>query len=279
MARFSATPIEVVVINASNFVKKYLDDHKLEMQDIVDALQEQVTEHFRPVWGIDAHLTFLDGAGPVTCLEMLRNYNPGQGSWWLVIVDHSDIAGYLGYHDLTHEGLPLGKVFAGTDSEYGLNWTVSASRELLEMLADPAINRAVISGERLYAYDVCGACRADQYVIGKYNVAVSNFVYPAWFEGLRSTEEGARFDHLQQIRKPFELRPGGYIDVFDLNPGTGWYQLFAGELRNLYNYRMRPLVGSREEKRRTDGSLWMNSALPGKEIPPVRPKPLKREEC
>jgi hypothetical protein len=42
----------------------------------------------------------------------------------------------VGYHDLTNEGLPLGKVFAGSDMVNGYNWTVTASHELLEMLID-----------------------------------------------------------------------------------------------------------------------------------------------
>jgi len=42
-----------------------------------------------------------------------------------------------GHHDLTPDGLPVGKSFAGTDKHFGHSWTVTASHELLEMLADP----------------------------------------------------------------------------------------------------------------------------------------------
>ena len=38
-------------------------------------------------------------------------------------------------NDVTREGLPLGKVFAKTDQQYGEKWTGTASHELLEMLA------------------------------------------------------------------------------------------------------------------------------------------------
>jgi hypothetical protein len=48
-------------------------------------------------------------------------------------------------HDTTPDGLPLGKVFAGTDKAFGTQWTVTASHELLEMLGDPAINLTALS--------------------------------------------------------------------------------------------------------------------------------------
>ena len=68
---------------------------------------------------------------------------PAAGTWWLSILDNTDRAGVLGHHDLTPDGLPVGKSFAGTDKHYGHSWTVTASHELLEMLADPDINLTV----------------------------------------------------------------------------------------------------------------------------------------
>ena len=55
-------------------------------------------------------------------------------------MDDSDQAGALGYHDLTSAGLPMGKVFARTDLQNNLSWTVTVSHELLEILGDPMIN-------------------------------------------------------------------------------------------------------------------------------------------
>ena len=73
-------------------------------------------------------------------------------------LDDSDQASALGYHDMTSEGLPLGKVFGTTNLKFGTNWTVTASHELLEMLGDPSINLTVFiqsnsAAGRLYAYD------------------------------------------------------------------------------------------------------------------------------
>src|SRR6266581_3514657 len=99
---------------------------------------------------------------------------------------HRDFAGALGYHDLTKQGLPLGKVFAGSDMKLGYNWTVTASHELLEMLADPDINLTAFVQDSdtsgiLYAYETADACEADEYGYKIDGVLVSDFVFPSWF--------------------------------------------------------------------------------------------------
>jgi hypothetical protein len=251
--------VTVAVINASTFIQND------QMKAAVNALQTQVHEDFAPVWGIDAKLTFLAAPGSGDKItDMLEAFRPLQGSWWLVILDNSDLAEPLGYYDLTHEGLPLEKVFAETDTRAGRIWTVSASSALLQMLADPAMTLTVfrqtseVSG-RLYAYDVCNPCKADKYEID--SIPVSNFVYPAWFEWFHKSGSGIRFDHMGRMQAPFELLPGGEIDVFDGNLGTGWRPLVSEG--GLYEYRMRPRVGSRRERRRIPPTQLQASRLPG----------------
>src|SRR6185369_2497284 len=135
-------------------------------------LQTQIHRDFAPAWGIDADLQFID---------------PGQkipnGAWVVGIFDTSDQANALGYHDVTNDGLPVGKVFAKSDLDAHLSWTVTASHELLEMLADPDINLTVFTlnefnSARLIAYEVCDPCEADAdgYKIG--HTLVSDFVFP-----------------------------------------------------------------------------------------------------
>src|SRR5271154_5664829 len=121
---------QVAVLNQSSVVSD------TAVQAAMAALQQQVSTDFASVWGIDADLSFIDSQS-----------TPGPGQWWLVILDNSDQAGALGYHDLTDEGLPLGKVFAQTDLEYNELWTVTASHELLEMLVDPDINLSALGDQ------------------------------------------------------------------------------------------------------------------------------------
>ena len=236
--------IRVAVINASTVLT---DD---QVQAAVPALQTQVHRDFAPVWGIDADLSFVASGA-----------QPDPGLWWVIILDNSDQAGALGYHDVTDQGLPLGKVFAGTDLQYGNQWTITTSHELLEMLADPEINLTVFvqPSERagtLYAYEVCDACEADGlgYDIG--GTLVSDFVYPAWFESSRQPGS-TQFDYANRIQAPLQLLPGGYIGAFDVTTGTGWHQITAQGAA--LTYSMRPRVGSRRERRRTPRDEWLRS--------------------
>ena len=199
MPQTAQTPVQISVINASTVLQDS------EIKPVVDALQQQVTTDFLPPWGVNAQLTFFASGA-----------TPTPGTWWLSILDDSDQAGALGYHDLTPDGLPLGKVFAGTDLKVGNSWSVTASHELLEMLADPNINLTVLvqtnsqTAGTLYAYEVCDACEADNlgYKIG--DVLVSDFVLPSWFESFRPSKS-TLFDHQGKITEPLQLLPGGYI--------------------------------------------------------------------
>ena len=236
--------IKVAVINASTV----LSDNQVKAA--VPALQTQVHRDFAAAWGIDADLTVV-----------AKNSKPSAGSWWLVILDNSDQAGALGYHDLTKQGLPLGKVFAGSDMKLGYNWTVTASHELLEILADPDINlTAFVESSAttgiLYAYEVCDACEADGFGYKISGTLVSDFVYPAWFESFRK-KGSTQFDYGKRIKKPFELLKGGYIGVYDVKSGGGWHQITAE--RGSYRYVIRPDVGSRRERRRTTRDQWLKS--------------------
>jgi hypothetical protein len=245
--------IKVAVLNGSTVVT---DDK--EVQRVLGALQKQVQQHWAPIWGSDADLIFVP-----------RGQKPPDGAWWLAILDDSDQAGALGYHDVTTEGLPLGKVFAKTDKTYGLLWSVTASHELLEMLGDPDINLTAFvqgaSGGTLYAYEVCDACEADELAYDIDGVKVSDFVYPAWFESFRAEGQGP-FDRQNRIEKPFQLLPGGYIGVYDVTRGSGWTQLtakLAGQpaMARVATHaaRIRPKVGSRRERRRTLRNQWQPS--------------------
>src|SRR5437667_8874014 len=117
----------IAIVNACTVLT---DD---QIKAAIPALQTQVSRDFAPAWGVDAVLTFVP-----------KGTKPPAGMWWLAILDNSDTAGALGYHDVTTRGLPLAKVFAATDIQYGAKWTITTSHELLEMLADPAVNQTVL---------------------------------------------------------------------------------------------------------------------------------------
>src|SRR5437879_3900794 len=160
--------MQIALLNESTVVT----DH--DIAAITHALQTQVDRDWQPVWGSRADLVAVPKGQPLPA-----------GAWWLGFFDNSDQAGALGYHDLTNEGLPLGKVFAATDKQYGQKVSVTASHELLEMLGDPDICRCINQGHTLYALEVCDPVEADNLGYDIDSVTVSNFVTPAYFESFR----------------------------------------------------------------------------------------------
>jgi hypothetical protein len=242
------TPFKISILNRSTV----LTDSAVAAA--VPDLQTQISRDFGPAWGLDATLSFTP-----------RNKSAPKGTRQLIILDNSEQAGALGYHDITEDGLPLGKIFAKTDITYGNSWTVATSHELLEMLADPDINLCVyvtVDGKPLfYAYEIGDPCEADQYgyKIGK--TLVSNFVFPSWFEPL--SPKGTQFDFQKKIKQPLGLLPGGYLQYFDITTGTGWQQKtepLAKGKKMQFPIADRAHVGSRRERRQVDRQRWLRSA-------------------
>lgn len=233
----------VAVLNRSSIVT---DD---EAEAIAHALQAQVSHDFAKVWGIDARLSFLP----------TKRTAGWEGKWNLVLLDTSDEANALGYHDLTPEGLPLGKVFAKSDQQYGAKVSVTASHELLEMLLDPYISLCAEDSKRgaFVAYEASDAVEADELGYDAGGVTVSDFVTPEFFDPSAVGREGAQFSFRGNVHAPFELAAGGYESVFI--PGHGWTQ---NQKRKAGEHRAsdRPRVGSRRERRRTPRVYWQRSA-------------------
>lgn len=262
------TKINVVVINASTFLKNKWD----EVHAACAALQTQVERDFAPVWGRNANIA----------LGRLADKNDGDLEimngpwWWLVLLDDTDEAGVLGYQDLTREGRPLAKVFVKTSEDFCRPWTMTASHELLEMLADPSLNLSAFkeTGKdtgMFYAHDICDPCQEDGYEInGK---VVSNFVYPTWFETIEHPKD-TQFDHRKQMTEPFQLLSGGFINVFDpAAVDKGWQQLPDPSTGS--HVFLRPLPGSRRERRvrRRGARLGPSPVQPPIKVPPLPPPP------
>lgn len=180
----------------------------VDFDALVAALQKYVDSHFTPVWGTPARVVRSDGFVA--------------GAWAMAFLDRADVQNALGYHDLTPDGLPLSKVFVQTTVQAGQKVSVTASHELAEMLVDPAINLCSTGPKGLiYAYETADAVEEEEFLVE--GVAMSDFVYPAWFEGFRKPGS-TRFDHLNKAAKPFEILKGGYMSVFK---NGEWTQIFG----------------------------------------------------
>jgi hypothetical protein len=259
--------ITIAIVNKSTVVAD------AEMPAVVAALQKQIEEHFWPAWGLDAELELVtspervEGPHDGAPYENPNRSTPLDPTWWqLVILDDSDQADALGYHQTTPAGMPQGLVFARTTMQDGGQWTVTASHELLEMLADPEINLSVFVQDsnattgKLYAYEVCDAVENVTYAID--GVMVSDFVLPSYFEpGTIGATPAAPFDFLKQLTMPLPaLLPGGYLSVFQVGAQSqGWTQITDMRARARH---MMPAAGSRRHRRMLPRSLWRCSAVP-----------------
>lgn len=143
--------------------------------------------------------------------------------WQVVILDDSDQAGALGYHDFTATTAPISKVFAKTDLDLGYNWTVTLTHELAEMAVDPFITRCdQTSSTRVYATEVGDPVEADAdgftIVVNNISVVCSDFALPGWF----IPGSPGPYDYARHCTKPLQVRPGGYAQYMDAG---GWHQV------------------------------------------------------
>ncbi len=193
----------VVLINKSSMNLSFT-----QLGEVAQALQTQLDRDFAPAWGIRAQILPLHTTDRV----------PAR-AWPIFILDQSDAG--LGVH-LDKNGRPFAEVQAGS------SWSVTASHELLEMLADPLGHRFVqapdidpASDGHLVSYllEVGDPCEVFSYSVGQ--VAVSDFVTPEYYD--TAAPQGTHLDFLGRLSQPFEVPLGCYISWQDPQDGR-WHQ-------------------------------------------------------
>jgi hypothetical protein len=185
----------------------------IELDRLVEVLGRYVRDIVAPVWGTPA--------------ELFPSQGFVAGCWAIVFLDDADQPGALAYHELTPDGLPLSKVFVKTALAAGDPVSVTTSHELVEMLVDPAINMMTTGPDprAMYAYESADPVEALSFDLD--GVAMSNFVYPSYFESFRKPHS-VKFDYMGAIERPFQILPGGYQIVF--RDGR-WTQDFGSRLK------------------------------------------------
>jgi|SRR5579859_837276 len=193
-------PVSVAIVNLS----RKLHDHA-RLAKGLNAVQLQVSDHFAPHWNTDARLTLVHGKLDACGGAAIKRQDVAD-HWLVVLKDKPDDPRQAGRHGLTREGRPAAEIFV----EAG-GWTRTLSHELLEMLANPFLDRAVLRRESnaFYVQEVCDPVERGGYEIG--GVEVANFVLPAWF----SPDAGRRYDQAGRLPAAFNLAPHGSIGVFD----------------------------------------------------------------
>jgi hypothetical protein len=137
----------------------------------------------------------------------------------LVLLDDSDAAGALGYHDLDPDGRSYARVFVKTILDHDGTWlrgansiAATVSHEACELVGDPTANHWVETATgTLVAVELCDPVEACAYTIALPDgrrVSVSDFVYPDWFNPYAA---GKQLDHMNAVHAPFKSTEGGYV--------------------------------------------------------------------
>lgn len=178
-----------------------------EVIRVMDALQIQANRDLENGWGF----------GKDVVCEFMTYDKANPKEMTMVMLDNSDQAGALGYHQVTSANAPLAKNFVGTDLMYGYRPSVTMSHEFLEMLVDPQAGWKIMSPDMLrdYMIEVCDACEADEFSYPINGVDVSDFVLPPWFD-MPARSAPVRYDFCGHISAPFQVLDGGYIAYLDM---------------------------------------------------------------
>jgi hypothetical protein len=219
----------------------------VNLDTLIKAMQAYVDEHVAPIWGTPANL--------------IESTDYVEDAWAMVFLDDTDDPDSLAYHELTPDGLPLSKVFVRTTIDNNELVSVSASHELVEMLVDPAINmyttgpnpkritdtymykigipvwevKVGVEVTAMYAYESADPVEEVTFKVNE--VAMSDFVYPAYFEEFRKPYS-VKFDHLDRVTRPFQLLSGGYQIIF-----------IDGQYANVFGSRAKEKRFAKEDRR------------------------------
>jgi hypothetical protein len=187
------------------------------------ALQKQASRDFGPYWDVEA-----------TVDAYPRLEDVPVGYWPMVVKTDIEVPGAAGIH-LDDNGQPFALI---TMSD---SWSLTASHETLEMLADPMGNRLVAGqsphpdqGRVEFLVEVCDPSEAAEFGYTSNDILVSDFYTPRFFDPVAT--ENCRYSYTGAIKEPRTILKGGYISWHDPPSNEWWQQLWFGdepEFRNL----------------------------------------------
>jgi len=166
-----------------------------DVATVAAAIQKQVTRDFGPIWTVEATVDAFPTLADVPL-----------GYWPIMIVDTFDEGGQ--HRDRNNQPYAL--------VAFGSSWSLVASHEALEMLADPSGDRTVpgespdpTQGRVEFLVEVCDPCQGDGSAYTVNGVLVSDFYTPSYFDPVASS--GVRYAFSGSITEPRQVLEGGYL--------------------------------------------------------------------
>jgi hypothetical protein len=170
-----------------------------ELAAVAAVLQTQVTRDFAPEWGAGAVV------GAFLFESIPAGYTP------LIVQDTLETDGANGFHRTRGDDTPYIVV------PYGPNWSLSASHELLRMLANPSGSArrpgpSCMPGQGTVEYlvDVCGPCQDISTAYAIDGIPVSDFCTRAFF-GASGGTSGQACSFTGAVRAPFQPAAQGTV--------------------------------------------------------------------
>jgi hypothetical protein len=190
-----------------------------ELQRVAGALDKQVRRDFGDPWEISASVN------PYERLEDVPT-----DYWPIIVRDDIGFEGAAGVH-LDNEGQPYALVQASAE------WSLTASHEVLEMLADPFGNRLVAGnapagapkkaqGRVNFLVEVCDPSEAAEFAYTVNGVLVSDFYYKSFFDPMKAA--GVRYSFTGSLPRPRDIVRGGYISFMVPQSGEWFQKTFFG---------------------------------------------------
>ena len=179
------------------------------------ALQKQAVRDLAPIWDVQATVDIFASLDDVPL-----------GYWPLIVV--ADVPGPAGGVHLDKDGQPYALIEAGP------SWSLTASHECLEMLADPFGDRLVAGpspkpdqGRVEFLVEISDPSEDVAYSYTVNDVMVSDFYTPSYFEPV--TVAGVRYSFGGHISAPRQVLKGGYLSWHD-PVSDHWWQMtwFSG---------------------------------------------------
>jgi len=187
-------------------VSEGVDIDASELTQVASALSKQVQRDFQPFWRVEA-----------TVDAFLSLEDVPVDTWPIVVM--RNVEGAAGFHE-DKNGQPFAVV------EFGDDWSLTASHELLEMLADPfgrrlrarnlldqAIQLKLPARRVRYLVEVCDPSESDEFSYQINGVPVSDFYTPHFFDPVKAP--GVRYSFTGAIDSPRKVLAGGYISWED----------------------------------------------------------------